>query len=573
MAPTAPPLSPSLAAIPGVPDWFGIPDWVWVVGSYVGTVVLTIAIYETIRYTVVSRLRKRLERDVTRFLRSQDLYAQSFKFTSKLVVRELLMADPEVQKKILEHAEEHDLAVPDVQKKVETYIDEIVPEFRVLSYFKVGYSVARAFIHSVYDPVVDRERRKVLESLPADASPVYVMNHRSNVDFVLLAYILAGRVSISYAVGEWARIWPLEKLFKSFGSYFVRRGYKEELYHKVLERYVQLQAKHGVVQAIFPEGRLTRDGRLLDPKLGLVTWLSRLEHDPEFHRRLVFVPVGVNYDWVLEDDDLVAEAKGKAEPEGLAKRLFVAVAAPFVGLGLIAVNGARFLVGRRKLHGYAGLSFGEPVYLDEWARDQGIDLSTTDPTTRRDAVTALGDTIMDRIGRAVPATPATLVSVAMLDDPQDRYEETALVVATMRVRAELEEKGVPVVVGRAFQKFRHALAVLEEDERLSAAKDRPAELDDMTRTIHAQEEAEALVRFALDVLRRNRILRRKGRTWRVRKGMEDHVRYYANSLAHHLGREWAIGTPSADLPGTPAPTFASDGPSTEDDAPRPSRTG
>jgi hypothetical protein len=29
------------------------------------------------------------------------------------------------------------------------------------------------------------------------------------------------KVALSYAVGEWARVWPLEHLFRSFGSYFV----------------------------------------------------------------------------------------------------------------------------------------------------------------------------------------------------------------------------------------------------------------------------------------------------------------------------------------------------------------
>jgi glycerol-3-phosphate O-acyltransferase len=51
---------------------------------------------------------------------------------------------------------------------------------------------------------------------------IYVMNHRSNADYILVSYALAGHVAISYAVGEWARAFPLEVVFKSFGSYFIR---------------------------------------------------------------------------------------------------------------------------------------------------------------------------------------------------------------------------------------------------------------------------------------------------------------------------------------------------------------
>ena len=83
---------------------------------------------------------------------------------------------------------------------------------------------------------------------------IYLINHRSNADYVLVAYALTGDVSISYAVGEWARAFPLEHIFKCFGSYFIRRRYREALYHAVLERYVQLITRNSVTQGIFPEG-------------------------------------------------------------------------------------------------------------------------------------------------------------------------------------------------------------------------------------------------------------------------------------------------------------------------------
>ena len=41
---------------------------------------------------------------------------------------------------------------------------------------------------------------------------------------------------ISYAVGEWARIWPLQTLVRAMGAYFVRRDSRDPLYRKVLER-------------------------------------------------------------------------------------------------------------------------------------------------------------------------------------------------------------------------------------------------------------------------------------------------------------------------------------------------
>ena len=83
-------------------------------------------------------------------------------------------------------------------------------------------------------------------TLPRNAIVVYLINHRSNADYILVAYALAGRVSISYAVGEWARAFPLEFLFKRFGSYFIRRGYREALRHLWLRGADGMQIYNGL---------------------------------------------------------------------------------------------------------------------------------------------------------------------------------------------------------------------------------------------------------------------------------------------------------------------------------------
>ena len=64
--------------------------------------------------------------------------------------------------------------------------------------------------------------------------------------------------ALSYAVGEWARIWPLQGLIRAMGAYFVRRNSGDPLYRMVLQRYVQMATEGGVPQAMYPEGGLTR---------------------------------------------------------------------------------------------------------------------------------------------------------------------------------------------------------------------------------------------------------------------------------------------------------------------------
>ncbi|MDP6653307.1 MAG: 1-acyl-sn-glycerol-3-phosphate acyltransferase, partial [Gammaproteobacteria bacterium] len=118
-------------------------------------------------------------------------------------------------------------------------------------------------------------------------------------------YLAAEQVTLSYAVGEWARVFPLESLIRSLGAFFVRRDSRNPLYRKVLERYVYMATQSGVCQAVFLEGGLSRNGSLGQPRLGFLDYMLR-QYDWQSDRNVVFIPVGINYDHVLEDQNLLA---------------------------------------------------------------------------------------------------------------------------------------------------------------------------------------------------------------------------------------------------------------------------
>ena len=230
-----------------------------------------------------------------------------FKLASRASVRERLLNDPVVAAAVANHVASGAMPTEAAWRRVDEYVKEIVPFFNVVAYYQIGYRLAGRLLNLFYKVTVEHEDRGALERMPRDSVVVYLMNHRSNADYVLVSYALAGQVAISYAVGEWARAFPLEHIFKAFGSYFVRRRYREPLYHAVLERYVQLITREGVTQGIFLEGGLTRDGRLKPPKIGLLDYVLGIARDPAYRDRLRVVPVAVNYDRVLEDRSLLRE--------------------------------------------------------------------------------------------------------------------------------------------------------------------------------------------------------------------------------------------------------------------------
>src|SRR5215470_15203299 len=195
--------------------------------------------------------------------------------------------------------------------------------------------------------------------MPRDATVVFVINHRSNMDYALVTALMSQSSVLSYAVGEWGRVMVLQNLIPAMGSYFVRRENSSAIYRKVLARYVQIAIASGVTQAVFPEGGLTCDGKLRPTKLGLLSYMVA-GFDPNGTRDIVFVPVGINYDHVLEDELLTAAA---SNPEAEQPHFSVPPLALTAWIGNELWQRIR---GTWERYGYACAGFGQPLSLRDY---------------------------------------------------------------------------------------------------------------------------------------------------------------------------------------------------------------
>ena len=281
-------------------------------------------------------------------------------------------------------------------------------------------------------------------------------------------------------------IWPLEAVFKSFGSYFVRRRYRDPLYHKVLERYVQLITRNGVTQGIFLEGGLTRDGRFREPKLGLLDYLLRAKRDPRFTRPLTIVPVAINFDRVLEDRSLLRETQ--TEDERLPRREQLREVASYV----LKVS-FRFLMRRARRYGRACVNFGSPLSVDDWlaARPGMLELPKEARLAR---VQDLARDVIRRIGAIMPVTAVALASTALLQHEGETISRARWESGMDDVRFVLRAQRAHVI----------------GDER---------------------DSAEILER-ALVMLTLRHVVTPEAGGFRIDRRQEPLVRYYANSIAH-----------------------------------------
>ncbi|MEA2078989.1 MAG: 1-acyl-sn-glycerol-3-phosphate acyltransferase, partial [Pseudomonadota bacterium] len=371
--------------------------------------------------------------------------------------------------------------------KANAYAREIVPSFNAYVYFRVGYWIARRIAQLIYRVRVGFHDEGRLASVNPDATVIFVMNHRSNMDYVLVAFLAAEKTALSYAVGEWARIWPLQTLIRAMGAFFVRRSSGDALYRRVLERYVQMATRAGVCQAVFPEGGLTRDGAMREPKLGFLDYMLR-DYHPSRDREIVFVPVGINYDRVIEDRSLLRKLDRDAERRST---------------GFVIKTSLRFLfkqlmLSRRdrwRRFGYASVNFGEPLSVQDWCDDRGVEFARLEQEPRFVEVGRLANELMERIADLVPVLPVPLLASVVLEHRDDWESALALKTFALEKIDQLREQGAPI--------------------RIAAGA------------------CEGVLSNALTTLCARKMLEQRDGLLRAAPDAEDVLTYYANSISSH----------------------------------------
>jgi len=390
-------------------------------------------------------LRRRVNIVLDEIGKRLHLEIRPFTLTKRQVLIDRLMYDPKVLEAAGDLARERGLPRDVVMAEVGRYAREIVPAFNAYAYFRMGYWLARRTARLLYRVRVGFADEEGLSRVDPKSTVVFVMNHRSNMDYVLVAYLAATRTALSYAVGEWARIWPLQTLVRTMGAYFIRRDSKDPLYRLVLERYVAMATEGGVVQAIYPEGGLTKDGALRTPRLGLLDYMTRA-FDPDGERDIVFIPVGINYDRTLEDRSQVLALDAEV---------------PRRGAGFVAATSLKFLLrnillmlgGRWYRFGYACVNFGSPLSMRTYCREQGIDLRSLPREDRFREVEKLATTLMSRLGKVVPVLPVSLMATALRRSPETPQSELELKAEVLRLIGELSDAGAHVYIPRADQDY------------------------------------------------------------------------------------------------------------------------
>ncbi|MCX7561054.1 1-acyl-sn-glycerol-3-phosphate acyltransferase [Sulfitobacter sp. F26204] len=376
-----------------------LPLWLFVlIMLFAAVTALSHFLLPSVRWFFRRRLEKAVKRLNTRLKRP----IEPFKLARRYDMIQRLIYDPEVSREIVNYARSNGVPENVAFEKAREYAREIVPSFSAVAYFSFGIRLARMLAKAIYRVETAQTNDRIFGEIPKEATVIFVMNHRSNMDYMLVTYLAARDSALSYAVGEWARVWPLSWLIKSLGAYFIRRRSRGALYRKVLARYVQMATEGGVNQAFYPEGGLSLTGRIQKPKMGLMSYLVE-GFDPQGSRDVVFVPVAINYDRVLEDTVLIAADKRGDRRFGA--RISVVV-------GFILRNLWQRLTRQESRFGTAAVAFGAPLSLREAGPDPQVE--------------ALSCELMSRVEDVMPVLAVPAVCHALLHDGPVPDEDIAV---------------------------------------------------------------------------------------------------------------------------------------------------
>ncbi len=380
--------------------------------------------------------RRRVNRVIDEINTRLDVEIRPLQITQRRALIDRLVFDEKVLEAVKQTALEKGMPTSVAQDKAKKYANEIAPAFNAYMYFRIGYWISKKLARLMYRMRVGFFDNNELSKVDPESTVVFVMNHRSNMDYVLVSFLVAEKTALSYAVGEWARIWPLQTLIKSMGAFFVRRNSGNPLYRRVLERYVNMSTRAGVCQAVFLEGGLSKDGALRQPRLGFLDYMLR-DYHCDTDRDITFVPVGINYDRVIEDRSLVRKLDVEAEKR--SKWFVFKTTVRFVSKTLLLSRKMRL-----RRFGYANVNFGNPISVKAYCRQNNVDFIQLEQEPRFEQVAVLADSLMLAIKNAVPITPVALMSEIILANKHAWKSELELKAQALKRMEVLKQLGAPI---------------------------------------------------------------------------------------------------------------------------------
>jgi glycerol-3-phosphate O-acyltransferase len=344
---------------------------------------------------------------------------------SREEVMELTLTDPALTQTMEHLAETEKKKLYKIKKTAQDYFWEMSADPHVF-YISTMHRIVNWLGKHLFDGIAfDTAGFEKVREASQRGCLIFVPCHKSHLDYLILNNLIFQHhmQSPRIAAGKNLSFWPLGPFFRGAGAFFIRRRFLGgKLYAEVLYTYVKTLIKTGYNLEFFIEGGRSRTGKLVLPKLGLLSMILRTFAEgaaPD----ILFVPTFIGYDQVLEEKAYLRELEGgKKETESVGQ----------------LVNARKFL---KKRYGRAYIQFSDPISLKDYLAQVQSDAAEALQTRQHGQ--ELASRIIQAINRISVVTPSSLVCAALLTYPRKGVYRRELLQIIRVLSDYLKAQGVP----------------------------------------------------------------------------------------------------------------------------------
>ncbi|MCW8093345.1 glycerol-3-phosphate 1-O-acyltransferase PlsB [Alteromonas sp. ASW11-130] len=326
-----------------------------------------------------------------------------------------VLGSASVRRAVADEAKDKKVSPEKARENARSYIDEIAADYRE-GLVRFGDRLLTRIWNKIYNGISVKHADRIRELARNGHEIIYVPCHRSHMDYLLLTYVIyhEGMVTPHIAAGINLNFWPVGKIFRRGGAFFLRRSFAgNKLYTAVFREYLELLFNRGYSVKYYPEGGRSRTGRLIPPKTGMLA-MTMQALIKGVNRPVSIVPVYIGYENVMEVKSYLSELKGSGKKKESNLQVFSAIR-------------------KLKNYGHGFVNFGEPIHLSQFLEKTVPDWRSqlaADPDKKpgwlTPTVNTLANSVMVRINKAAAINGMAITSLCLLSSKTQRMSETEL---------------------------------------------------------------------------------------------------------------------------------------------------
>ena len=342
-------------------------------------------------------------------------------------IKERVLQDARVQRAVREQVRKKGVPEKQIRKRAESYVDEIAadPHLQVHHFF---FYILKWMFKRVFAGIDLKESDfEALRQLNARGSIIIIPCHKSHFDYLLMGFFcFINQMAVPYfAAGKNLSFWPLGPLLRNGGAFFLRRTFRGlDLYTHVFAAYLKVLVKEKANIIFYIEGGRSRTGKLLQPKVGLLSFLLQTVEEGAVED-LTFVPAFIGYDQIPEENSYLRELAGRDKQKE----------------SLFSIIRAREIL--KKSFGKVYVRFDKEFYFKDFSNEWGLQWEPGKTSFRenRKFVNDLAYHIMYGIVRSGVVTPVELIAAGLVYSGHARVPHDVLIAAVQNLNRALRRRG------------------------------------------------------------------------------------------------------------------------------------